>query len=351
MAKVQAQFDSFHDTIKLQEYGENEILREKRDIIRNKLRSRLPAVFEDHEEECPPFDFHDQGSYEMGTGTKPLNGDYDIDQGLYFEVATSAYSDPVVLKQRVFEALDGHTKDVRIRRSCVTVFYQRDGEPIYHVDIAIYADRASNSDGKDRLAKGKENSERGYRVWEVSDPQGLTDTIFARFEGFDRAQFRRVVRCLKRWRDENFPSDGNAAPLGVGLTVAAYDDLQPTYVDKLTGKPDDLEALRKLVVSILGRFTWEWDDAQQKLVRRLMITLPVEPWSDLFAQMTGKQMESMEAELQELQVALDAASAAVDPVEACETLREVFGSDFPVPPKQETAKRHAPAIVSSSSSA
>jgi hypothetical protein len=351
MANVQAQFEVFHDTIKLKEYGENAILREKRDIIRDKLRERLPAVFEEHEEECPPFDFCDQGSYEMGTGTKPLDSDYDIDQGLYFEVATSAYPDPVVLKQRVFEALEGHTTDVRIRRPCVTVYYQLDGEPIYRVDIAVYSDRTANADGKDYLAKGKEGSEERHRIWEVSDPQGLTDTIFARFEGNDRAQFRRVVRYLKRWKDENFPADGNAAPRGIGLTVATYDDLQPTYLDTLAGKPDDLETLRKLVGRILGQFTTVWDETEQKLVRRLVVTLPVEPWGDLFARMTNTQMENLEAELEELRDALDTAAAAVDPVEACEALRKVFGSDFPVPPKQDTAKRHTPAIVSSSSSA
>ena len=60
------------------------MLREKRDIIRTKLVKRLPINFEDAGEECPSYNFRNQGSYEMGTGTKPLIGDYDIDQGLYF---------------------------------------------------------------------------------------------------------------------------------------------------------------------------------------------------------------------------------------------------------------------------
>ena len=74
-----------------------------------------PSVFEKHREVCPQFYFCDQGSYDMDMGTKPLDGDYDIDQGQYFLVGIEAYPDPVVLKERVYEALVGHTNDVRIR--------------------------------------------------------------------------------------------------------------------------------------------------------------------------------------------------------------------------------------------
>ena len=349
---IQKQFEAFHEAIKLSRFEENQILREKRDIIKGKLESQLPEIFEGYGEECPAFSFRDQGSYEMGTGTKPLDGDYDIDQGLYFLISTADYPDPVVLKQRVHEALDGHTQEVRIRQSCVTVFYQQEGEQIYHVDIAVYSDGEMNADGADQLAKGKEYSTEEYRFWEVSDPQGLSDTILARFEeGTDRDQFRRIVRYLKRWKDENFSTDGNAAPRGIGLTILAYDHLEPTYTDDFDHDADDLEALRALVRATLNRFPYIWDDAEQKSVRRLAVTLPVEPNNDLFERMTNCQMEDFEQRLKDLLEALDAAAVEVDPVDACEHLQHVFGGDFPVPSKEETAKRHAPAIVSSSSSA
>jgi hypothetical protein len=351
VASVQTQFDQFHEAIKLKRFEENLTLREKRDAVLGKLLKELPAVFAAHDEEYHQPKFRDQGSYEMGTGVKPLNGDYDIDQGVYFPLGTGDYPDPVVLKRRVRQALDGHTKEVCIRRSCVTVFYQRAGEHLYHVDLAVYVDGSSDADGKARLAKGKENSNEAYRVWEVSDPQGLKDTIFTKFSGLERDQFRRVVRYLKRWRDFNFPADGNAAPLGIGLTVAAYDDLRPVIVDRTAGKADDLAALRSLVGAVLDRFAWVWDADEQQLVRRLSVFLPVEPRGDLFARMTSKQMAAFEDKLKTLKGALDAASIEVDPVDACEALQLVFGEAFPVPQRVETAKRHAPAIVSSSSSA
>lgn len=352
MANVQKYLKTFHEDIKLGKFEENQILRDKRDIIKKKLEKELSGIFERHGEKCPKFTFRDQGSYEMGTGIKPLDGDYDIDQGLYFKVGTTAYPDPVVLKQRVHEALDGHTQEVRIRQSCVTVFYQQDGEPIYHVDIAVYSDGEMNPDGADQLAKGKEFSTPGYRFWEVSDPQGLTHTILARFEEeTDRAQFRRIVRYLKRWKDENFSKDGNAAPRGIGLTILAYDHLQPTYANNFDFEADDLAALRGIVQAILNRFSYGWDEDEQKSVRRLIVPLPVEPQNDLFERLTNCHMEEFEQKLKELQIALDAASVEVDPVEACKHLISVFGANFPLPSKEETAKKHTPVIISSSSSA
>lgn len=351
MAKVQSEFEQFHETIKLKRFKENEVLREKRDIIRGKVEERLPGVFAAHDEDCPAFRFRNQGSYEMGTGTKPLDGDFDIDQGLYFDIGSGDYPDPVVLKERVHEALDGHTKDVQIRRPCVTVFYERDDEPIYHVDLAIYRDGSQTVVGKPQLAKGKTNSKPEHRLWEIADPEGLTTTLFGRFTGTDRHQFRRVVRYLKRWRDENFPKEGYAAPLGIGLTVATYDCLVPAYSDVVAAIPDDLEALCSVVDCMLNRFASTWDEVEQRSVRRLVVTLPVEPQGDLFRQMTAKQMERLETKLQQLQEAIETARSAVDPVEACEALRKELGPDFPVPEKKDTAKRHAPAIVSSSNSA
>ncbi len=349
---IQKQFEAFHEEIKLGRFDENQILREKRDIIQGKLSSELSRVFKKYGEKCPAFFFLDQGSYEIGTGIKPLDCDYDIDQGLYFMVSTSDYPDPVVLKRRVHEALEGHTQEVRIRQSCVTVFYQQEGEPIYHVDIAVYSDGEKNADSADRLAKGKEHSTEEYRFWEVSDPQGLSDKILARFDkGTGRDQFRRIVRYLKRWKDENFSKDGNAAPRGIGLTIITYDYLQATYSDDFDHHADDLEALRTLVRATLNRFWYKWDEAEQKSVRRLVVTLPVEPGNDLFERMTNCQMEDFEQRLKDLLEALDAAAVEVDPVDACERLQRVFGEAFPVPSQEETAKRHLPAIVSSSSSA
>jgi len=352
MANIQSQFEQFNGTIRLGRFDENATLREKRDIIRKKLNKNLPGVFETHGETCPEFYFRDQGSYEMDTGTKPLDGDYDIDQGLYFLVSTKEYPDPVVLKERVHEALDEHTKNVELRRACVTVFYSCDGEPIYHVDVAVYSDASKNDDVKSYHAKGKRHSLPENRFWDVSDPQKLSETIFERFVDEDRVQFRRIVRYLKRWKAVNFIKSGGGAPNGIGLTVMTYDDFQVEYSDPWANKHDDLRAMRKLVEAVLSRFTLVYDNDEQAFVERLEVKLPIEPWNDLFERMTNKQMAVFKDKLIELKDALIFAERdTADPVAACERLQRVFGTDFPVPKTQDTASQHPRSISASGYSA
>jgi hypothetical protein len=91
MADVQAQFEQFDSAIRLGRFKENATLRAKRDILQQRLREKLPAVFAAHGEACPGFCFADQGSYDMDTGVKPLSGEFDIDQGLYVTIGIDAY--------------------------------------------------------------------------------------------------------------------------------------------------------------------------------------------------------------------------------------------------------------------
>lgn len=351
MADVQKQFISFHEAIKQKRFKDEQVLRDKRDIVQRKLNERLPVVFEKYNEEVPEWTWRDQGSYEMGTGVKPLSGDFDIDQGLYFSIASTEI-DPVTLKKRVHEALDGHTDDVGVRRPCVTVWYHKAGERVYHVDIAVYSAADANPSGNDLLAVGRLGSSDDNKWWEVSDPAGLADEILERFSGEDRKQFRRCVRYLKRWRDVKFSSDGNAAPNGIGLTVAAYRWLSNTYVDEWTNgkdKPDDLAALLGLVRSMLSGFTLVYRD--DEWADRLAITLPTRPYSDVLDKMTNNQMATFKSKLEGLRDALVFAQDEVDPTDACEKLRKVFGGDFPVPTRKSTARVTSPAIASSSSAA
>lgn len=352
MVNLQKHFEQFNDTIKLKRFEGNQTLREKRDIVRNKLKDRLPQVLADHNEENIVPRFRDQGSYEMGTGIKPLSGDYDIDQGVYFDVSAEAYRDPVTLKQRVYEALEGHTQRVEIRRSCVTVFYQREGESLYHVDLAVYSDGSANADGKSKLAKGKVGSSEGNTFWEVSSPQKLSETILGKFDdSAERHQFRRIVRYLKRWRDRKFSADGNGKPSGIALTVAVYDLLQPVITDTFSGTADDLTALTNVVRSMINSFSFTISKETGNVVERLVVKLPIEPSGDLFERMTDNQMVTFKEKLESLLKSLESASELSEETEACKELRHQFGDDFPVPEKKEASRLHGRAIVSSSSSA
>jgi hypothetical protein len=347
MADVQKYFEEFDREIRLGRFDEEETLREKRNRIRDRLEEKLPEVFESHDEEIPDFYFEDQGSYEMGTAIEAIQGDIDIDQGLYIHVSTDEY-DPVVLKKRIYEALGGygdnpHTQEMKIRRPCVTVWYQRNGERIYHVDLAVYSDGDENTDGKDRLAMGREHSDEEHRYWEVSNPQALKEEIFGGYDETGRAQLRRVIRYLKRWKDLKFSPDGNEAPLGIGLTVAAHRWHSTTYTDVFSREPDDLEALRDLVAAMLRNFQGD--------PPRLEVNLPVEPYNDLFEDMTNKHQEKLQERLADLKEALEEAIQSADPHDACKTLSKQFGEDFPVPAKEDVSEEQDRPWASSSSAA
>ena len=59
-------------------------------------------------------------------------------------------------------------------------------------------------------------------VWYESDPEGLKQWVKdVSNDGEQRAQFRRCVRYLKRWKNKNFTSNGNTAPPSIGLTIQA----------------------------------------------------------------------------------------------------------------------------------
>ncbi|MDJ0902483.1 MAG: nucleotidyltransferase [Xenococcus sp. MO_188.B8] len=349
MADIQKYFEKFHENIKLKRFKENATLREKRDRVLDRLKNNWDKVFEDEDINPPKYETFDQGSYDLGTGNKPTNGDYDIDVGIIIRISKDDYPDPVKVKKWIYDALYGHTKSVEIRRPCVTVFYQKDGEDIYHVDLAVYCE----SDDKIYLAKGKPNSSEENRVWEKADPHELSKLIKEHYsDRDDDKQFRRIIRYLKRWKDVKFSQDGNAAPIGIGVTIAAYYWFKPNKtVDYCanTTKYNDLKALNQFVQKIINNFTTVWQDGES--VERLRVVLPVVPNCDLFDKMTDNQMINFKEKLENLQQALKDAITEADPTEACKLVQEQFGEDFPVPEKKDTAEKRSKAIVSSSASA
>jgi hypothetical protein len=353
VADIQKQLEDFHDAIKLTD--ENETLREKRDIILGKLHDQLPKILEedDEDEETPTYTTFNRGSYAMYTGIIPVHGDFDIDVGIVFDICHDEFPYPVKVKQWVYDALEGHTDDVTIKQPCITVQYHLNGEPAYHVDLAVYSHDAYSDDSL-YLARGKPHSSPENKFWEPAAPKELLDLISNYADNpEDRAQFRRVIRYLKRWKDIKFSPDGRAAPIGIGLTVAAYYLFEPrtSLVDSFQNKYryDDLSALSAFVDAMLNGFSTTYHEGE--LALRLEVRLPVRPNNDLFEKMTNLQMENFYTRLSSLQSVLHSAIEETDPVEACSQLQKQFGEDLHVPDINKTGQKRVRAIVSSSTSA
>ncbi|HRI67093.1 MAG TPA: hypothetical protein PK156_22765 [Polyangium sp.] len=309
-------FRRFEENIKLGHYDESADLRQKRDRVITRLQENLSMK----------IDWFNQGSYAMRTGVKPLDGDYDIDIGIVLDIDKNQY-DPVTVKGWIYKVVEKHTARVEWRRPCITVYYHQAGEAIYHVDLAILAkDRWGNM----HLAIGKEHSAKEQREWQQDDRKGFIEVVGNRFSGEDGAQFRRVIRYLKRWRDVHFASEGRAAPTGLGLTVAAFHHFQPAKVNPYyynhNADYDDLAATVALVQAIRGRFSSAWDSSTRQYTQRIKLNFPRAPQDDVFERMTNQQMQEFYQRLEKLALWLDEARR----IGSTAPLRKAFGDDFPV---------------------
>jgi hypothetical protein len=308
---LQGHFLRFHDAIKLGNTDENATLREKRDAVLKRMRDR-GLVF-------VPYN---QGSYAMGTGVGPVHADYDIDVGVIFTGDTRP-TDPLASKKAVYEAVIGHTTSVEWRRHCIRVQYIKSGEPTYHVDLPVYwKDRWS---GALALAVGKQNSGSDQKEWQDSDPEGLVTRVTGHLTGEDKLQFRRLIRYLKRWKDVHFPAMGNAAPVGIGITVAALNWFVASKDWNATSSAayDDLDATFNLVNRMISAFGSGWRD--NEWATRLEIRVPVKPYKDVFHRMTNQQMKEYKERLDALATRLGEAKRTAK----ADGLVRAFGTSFP----------------------
>ena len=334
MINLQTQFNKFHDAIKV-DFDDTQLLRNKRDLIIDDLKYGLRLTL--FPEKSPKFQQFNQGSYDLGTGVKPLAGkdceidkDYDIDVGIVFNFSKNDYS-PVQVKELVSKALNTSSRTVEIKTSCVRVQHHLNQEKWFHVDLAIYSrDYDSRGNVIYHIAKGSAGSYEYEKVWELSEPFKFKKLLNLKIpDSSERAQFNRVVRYLKRWKDYNFDSVVAVMPTGIALTACCYHLFTPEKYNSYTTdanqpkfKFNDLKALQKVVNGIARMFTWN---------NHISVELPVEPYNDLFEKMSFSKIASMESKLVSLQKALFYAANETNYFDACMKLRQVFGDDFPLP--------------------
>ena len=316
---IHTHFLDFHDRIKLARGdGAYKTARErddsiKRDVINAFKGAGYPVV----------SDFI-QGSLKTNTGVKPIDGDYDIDRALVIN-DDDAPDNPVTPKKKALDVLeDRGFKNAKIKKPCVTADYASDN---IHIDFIIY--KRSGDDYC--LAVGKKNSDEENREWSPCDPLGLIDWIndtseFGDDAGDAGAQFRRLVRYLKRWRDVQFTEPVADKVYSIGLTVMTRQCFAWSFDDD--GAEDDLTALRETVGAILGSGYFDEEEADRYRVR---VDLPVEPWRDIFHESsldTGTQLYN---KLTRLAARLDKVAEEPDERKQCKILNDLFGDDFKVP--------------------
>ena len=317
---IQTHFDKFHDRIKLGRQDDAYKKARERD---DSIKADVKTAFS--EAGYPVVADFIQGSLKTHTGIVPISGDYDVDRALVID-EEKAPDNPVAPKKKTLEVLeDRGFKNAKIKKPCVTADYASDN---VHIDFIVY----KRSGEEYHLAVGKENSDENNREWSAADPLGLLDWIddtsaYAEDEAQDvLAQFRRLVRYLKRWRDHQFSETAAAKVFSIGLTVMVKRELVPTFSTE--GAREDLPALRATVDAILNA-GYFGEKATGKY--RVHVDLPVEPYRDIFhgsSLDTGTQFHN---KLQHLTKKLAEAEALSDERKQCEILNKLFGDDFQVP--------------------
>jgi len=295
---LQSEFKIFHDRIVLAS-GKKDSLRKARNALRNKIRKHFGETLKLN---IPRF--QGQGSYAMGTTVNPLNGEFDIDDGVYLQhLDTRSHSQwptPGTVHQWLVKATEGHTSEKPIdKRTCVRVRYA--GQ--YHVDLPAYGEL----NGDYLLA------EKGDKGWHRSDPLALTNWFIGRVNNHSE-QLRKMIRSLKAWADFQSGRLG-VMPSGLILTI-----LISNYY--CADQRDDIAFANTIrAISDAVRFAF-------------YVHNPVDAGEELTARLTAAQKTRFQEAISD---AADAAAEAIDADdrhEASKTWRKQFGDRFPAVEKE-----------------
>jgi len=296
MADLNAEMKIYHEAIALSS-KKKESLRTSRDAIRERIRKYF---WETLKVSVPKF--QGQGSYSMHTMINPLDGEFDIDDGVYLQHLDANDMDkwpaPVTVHQWLLKATDDHTNEKSVdKQTCVRVRFA--GR--YHVDLPAYG----------TMNNAYLLADKGPKGWRVSDPKAITDR-FLKQEG---DQLRRVVRYLKAWADFQQGRIGKL-PSGLILTVLAAHHIQ-------ADDRDDLSLSRTV-------------SAISNSVNPFFIVFnPVDRSEELTARLSEEQKVRFQDAIKSF---ADDAALAIDtddPEKASKLWRRQFGDRFPLVQKDK----------------
>ncbi len=203
-----------------------------------------------------PKGMQTQGSYAMRTMIQHPNGDYDVDDGVYFSRDAlqgpnggdkSAHDARVMICNAVQD--ERFKKSPEVRKNCVRIYYN-DG---YHVDVPVYRQYViTNSYTGIEEVK----LEVAGPDWKPSDPLAVTKWFKAENERLSSdatsnggdGQFVRVVRLIKAFaRSRNHWS----GKISNGFTISK---LVADCFQEVSGRDD--KALRSTMIAISNRLGW-----------------------------------------------------------------------------------------------
>ena len=286
----QSEFERFHRNILLEDNEHYAKVRSARDQVLRVLQNAKSVG-----SPWTTFEPFNSGSYAMGTGIRPISGEYDIDIGLVFN--TRPTPEAWYLKRTAYLALQQAGYKPNWQRPCISVSFSH-----FHIDMSICC---RESESRLFLAEGKQHDAEAR--WRPDGMESFVQMIKTHPNSSDCHQFRRIVRYLKRWKDIHFSENGMQGPVGLALTVMGYRWFAPQ-------PGDDFKALRIVVQQAVNFF-------QQGNTELLF---PYEPKDNLLRKLKGNQVRQLQSRFEQLHAWLKDASD----YQRLDGLRLAFGEDF-----------------------
>lgn len=292
MADCHDLFGKYHENISLPP-GKRGYLVSARNAIRKLIKSHFKDVLK---VEVPKF--RGQGSYAMKTMVSPLNGEFDIDDGVYLEHLSDTedtdWPTPATVHSWIITAVEDHTKNKPIdKNTCVRVSYAGD----YHVDLPSYAELLGTYQLADKA-----------RGWVKSDPKALTDWFLHQLE-LRGEQLRHVVRYFKAWSDYQKQKHGKIAN-GLLLTVLAEENF-------VSSDRDD-ESFAKTM-----------ENMRNRIATSFVVDNPVDSTEDLGKRLTDVQKRRFRERIGALVDCADEALKTESRDVASKLWRKELGGRFP----------------------
>jgi hypothetical protein len=272
---------------------------------RSAITKKILSYFSEYPQ-CPKIEFKGQGSFSMGTIIKPLQGDYDIDIGIYLRDLSNYCDDwpkPETVSQWLLRALSNHTSTpVENKRTCVRIYYKpisANKDIAYHVDLPIYVEYVNFWDNK----KTKIGLNGDNQWSKKSAPVKFTKWFNEKCQrnNLDKNQLVRLVKYIKAWKD--FKKNGSRFPHGMALTVLLANSYYPD-------KRDDI-AFTETIRRAYNSLYWFFGMAE--------IHSPVEPYNDLLIRLTPKQKKYFKMCFEQL---VDDAKMAISIQDKCNAFQK-----------------------------
>ncbi|MEK3954518.1 CBASS cGAMP synthase [Psychrobacillus sp. FSL K6-1464] len=275
---------------------------------RNSIRKDIQKYFDETLKVSKPK-FWGQGSYMMNTIIKPIEGEYDIDDGVYLihleGKEEENWPSTSTVHNWIVKAVENKTSTPPLdKNTCVRVIYKDD----YHIDLPIYIK------GKDADHPKLAHKSKG---WVDSDPKKLTNW-FNEEVAEKGDQLKRLVRYFKAWKDNK--KNGDKFPSGMIFTILAVNHFVEGYEE------DDDSAFIAVAKEIYDSLNNDFS-----------LKRPVFPEEELLEDWSETAKNNFLTKLSSLITNGQKALEKEDKSKAADTWIKIFGDRFPeyTPPESE----------------